>query len=151
MNAVEPVNILLIEDNPGDVLLVREALRDHKIANAMRDISDGETALAYLRGEGEHVGRPLPDLVLLDLNLPRMDGREVLAAIKADARIQHIPVVIMTSSSAEADIVRSYRLQASCYITKPLDLDQFLEVVRSVEFFWISVVRLPRPPAAGAR
>lgn len=146
MNQAEPVNILLIEDNPGDVLLIREALRDHKIANSLRDIADGETALAYLRGEGEHAGRHLPELVLLDLNLPRLDGREVLAEIKADPTLKHIPVVIMTSSAAEADILRSYRLQASCYVTKPLDLDQFLTVVRSIEFFYISVVRLPRVP-----
>ncbi len=139
----QPINILLVEDNPGDVMLVREGLSDCKIANAMRDVSDGEMALAYLRGEGEHAGRIMPDLVLLDLNLPRMDGREVLAEIKADPRLRHLPVVIMTSSAAEADVLRSYRLQASCYVTKPLDLDQFLAMVRSIEHFWLSVVRLP--------
>lgn len=139
----ELVNILLIEDNPGDVMLVRESLGDLEIAEAMRDVSDGETALAYLRGEGEHVRRTLPDLIILDLNLPRLDGREVLAAIKADPALQHIPVVVMTSSAAEADVLRSYQLQANCYVTKPLDIDQFLRVVRSIEEFWLSVTRLP--------
>ncbi|HET6763937.1 MAG TPA: response regulator [Longimicrobiaceae bacterium] len=138
-----PVEILLVEDNPGDVRLTREALAEGKVRNNLHVAVDGVKALEFLRREGEHAGSVRPDLVLLDLNLPRMDGRQVLAEIKADPRLRHIPVVILTSSEAESDIARAYDLHANCYITKPVDLDQFIHVVRSIEDFWFSIVKLP--------
>lgn len=140
-NAIE---VLLVEDNPGDVRLTREALKEGKVINHLSVARDGEEALAFLRREGAFADAPRPDVILLDLNLPRKDGREVLAAIKADASLRTIPVVILTSSEAERDIARAYELNANCYITKPVDLDQFITVVRSIEDFWFTVVKLPR-------
>lgn len=141
--AGEPIQILLVEDSPADVRLTQEVLRDAKIANQLHVVNDGETAMEFLRQEGEYAGRPRPDLMLLDLNLPRKDGREVLAELKEDSALRRIPVIVLTTSSAEGDIVRSYELAAACYITKPIDLDEFIHVVRSIEDFWLSVVRLP--------
>jgi two-component system, chemotaxis family, response regulator Rcp1 len=145
-NAVgsRPIEILLVEDNRGDVRLAVEALRDAKVANTLRVVEDGVEALAFLRREGRHAGVPRPDLILLDLNLPRKDGREVLAEIKQDADLKRIPVVILTSSAAEQDVLQAYNLHANCYITKPVDLDQFMKVVKSIEDFWLVVVKLPR-------
>jgi two-component system, chemotaxis family, response regulator Rcp1 len=137
------IDILLIEDNPGDVRLTREALKEGKVWNRLSVASDGEVALAFLHREGEFADAPKPDLILLDLNLPRKDGREVLAEIKQDERLANIPVVVLTTSKAEEDILRSYKLHANCYITKPVDLEQFMTVVRSVEDFWLCVVKLP--------
>ncbi|HWV59004.1 MAG TPA: response regulator [Longimicrobiales bacterium] len=137
------VEILLVEDNPGDVRLTREALREGKVRNNLNVVPDGEKALAYLRREGPYADAVRPDLILLDLNLPRMSGREVLEAIKAEPRFRSIPVVILTSSEAEQDIVRAYQLNANCYVTKPVDLDQFISVVKSIEDFWLTIVRLP--------
>lgn len=137
------IDILLVEDNEGDARLAKEALRDSKVRNVIHHVSDGEEAMAFLRGEGTYARMPRPDLVLLDLNLPKKDGRQVLAELKADESFKRIPVVILTVSSAEEDILRSYNLHANCYITKPLDLDQFLKVVRSIEDFWLTIVKLP--------
>ena len=138
-----PVDILLVEDNPGDVRLTQEALREGKIHNRLTVARDGVEALAVLRREGPHTGAPRPDLILLDLNLPRKDGREVLADIKVDEQLRRIPVVVLTTSKAEEDILRTYDLHANCYITKPVDLDQFIEVIKSIDDFWLTVVRLP--------
>ena len=140
---VRPINILLVEDNPGDVRLTIEALREGKVHNNLHVVGDGVEALAFLHREGEHRDAPLPDLVLLDLNLPKKDGREVLAEIKADPDLRRIPVVVLTTSNAEQDVLRSYDLHANCYITKPVDLDQFIKVVRTIEDFWLAVVTLP--------
>jgi len=141
----EPVQILLVEDSPGDIRLTREVLRDAKIANELHIVGDGDAAMKFLRREGEHSDAPRPDLILLDLNLPRKDGREVLGELKEDAELHRIPVIVLTTSAAEQDILRSYDLQAACYITKPIDLDEFIAVVRSIEAFWLSIVRLPPP------
>lgn len=138
-----PINILLVEDSPADVRLTQEVLRDAKIANELHVVGDGEAAMDFLRREGEYATRPRPDLVLLDLNLPRKDGREVLAELKEDPDLHTIPVIVLTTSSAERDVLRSYELSVNCYITKPIDLDEFIRVVRSIECFWLSVVRLP--------
>lgn len=138
-----PVEILLVEDNPGDVRLTREALREGKIRNRLHIVSDGVEAIAFLKQEGNHANAPRPDVILLDLNLPRKDGREVLAEIKDDERLRRIPVVVMTTSSAEQDILGAYNLHANCYVTKPVDFDQFIEVVRSIQDFWFTIVRLP--------
>jgi len=143
MSNARPIEILLVEDNPGDVRLTMEALRDAKVHNRISVAKDGVEAMAILRREGQHVNAPRPDLILLDLNLPRKDGREVLAEIKADDRLKQIPVVILTTSHAEQDILKSYDLHANCYVTKPVDLDQFISVVRSIEDFWLTVVALP--------
>ena len=140
---VQPIEILLVEDNPGDVRLTNEALRDSKMINHLNTVSDGGAALAYLRRQGEYAQATRPDLILLDLNLPKKDGREVLAEIKNDPDLKRIPVVIITSSSAEEDILRSYNLHANCYISKPVDLDRFMTVVKSIEDFWVSIVKLP--------
>ncbi|MBV5318914.1 MAG: response regulator [Desulfobulbaceae bacterium] len=137
------VEILLVEDNPGDVDLARETLTTSKIKNNLHVVSDGEKAMAFLRKQGEYAAAPRPDIILLDLNLPRKDGREVLAEIKQDDKLKRIPVVILTSSSAEEDILKSYNLHANCYITKPLDFAQFTKVVHSIEDFWLSIVKLP--------
>jgi len=137
------VDILLVEDNPGDVRLTEEALKESKIAVNMRVASDGIMALAMLHREGEYADQPTPDLILLDLNMPRMDGREVLRQIKSDEQLKHIPVVILTTSEAEKDIVQAYGLHANCYITKPVELDEFIEIVKSIEGFWLTVVKLP--------
>ena len=138
-----PVEILLVEDNPGDVRLTAEALQDGKVWNRLSVAPDGVEALAFLRREGTHVAAPRPDVVLLDLNLPKKDGRQVLAEIKGDAMLRSIPVVILTTSKAEEDIVKTYDLHANCYITKPVDLEQFLSVVKAIEDFWLCVVKLP--------
>jgi CheY-like chemotaxis protein len=139
-NAIE---ILLVEDNPGDVRLTEEALKESKIAVNMRVANDGIEALAMLRREGNYADRPLPDLILLDLNMPKMDGREVLRHIKSDDRLKHIPVVVLTTSEAEKDIVEAYGQHANCYITKPVELDEFMKIVKSIEGFWLTVVKLP--------
>ena len=136
--------ILLVEDNPGDVRLTMEALRDAKVRNNLHVVADGVEAMNFLRREGTYREAPRPDLILLDLNLPKKDGREVLAEIKADDHLRTIPVVILTTSQAEQDIVRSYNLHANCYVTKPVDLDQFIKVVRSIEDFWLTIVTIPR-------
>lgn len=140
---LQPLRLLLVEDNPGDVMLFREAIKEYKIANQLAVVTDGEAALAYIRAEPPYEDAERPDLVLLDLNLPRLDGQAVLAELKQDERTRTIPVVVMTSSQAETDILRSYELQANCYVTKPLDFDQFINVVRSIESFWMSIVHLP--------
>jgi two-component system, chemotaxis family, response regulator Rcp1 len=146
-NRPMPIRILMVEDNPADVRLTVEALKDGKMDNPMDVVKDGVEALAYLRQQGEYAGKPLPDLILLDLNLPRMDGREVLAAIKADERLRLIPVVVLTTSKAEQDILRSYRLHANCFISKPVDFEKFAEVVKVIDSFWLSVVTLPKGAA----
>lgn len=138
-----PVEILLVEDNPGDVRLTRETLKDSKLLNRMSVTVDGVEALAFLRREGRYAGEARPDLILLDLNLPKKDGREVLAEIKADESLRRIPVIVLTTSSAEQDILKMYDLHANCYIAKPVDLDQFSAVVRAIEAFWFTVVKLP--------
>ena len=139
-----PVEILLVEDNPGDAVLTREAFRDCKLLNALHHVDDGAQALAFLRREGPYGAAPRPDLILLDLNLPRMDGREVLAEIKGDEQLKRIPVIVLTTSSDEGDVRKAYHLHANCFITKPIALERFLEVVRSIEEFWLTIVRLPR-------
>jgi CheY-like chemotaxis protein len=145
MTTAEPrlIEVLLVEDDPGDVLLTREAFEHQKVANRLHVVNNGEDAIAFLRKEGEHAGAPEPDLVLLDLNLPGMHGREVLAAIKEDSHLQTIPVVVLTTSEAEEDVLRSYRLHANAYVTKPVDFDRFMAVVRAIDEFFVSVVRLP--------
>lgn len=140
---MKPIDILLVEDNPGDARLTREALMQSKVRNHLHHARDGEEAMAFLRRESPFEHAPTPDLVLLDLNLPRRDGREVLEDIKRDPRLQHIPVVILTSSQAEEDILRSYRLHANCFITKPVDLEQLTKVVHGIEQFWFTLVKLP--------
>jgi two-component system response regulator len=137
------IEILLVEDNPGDVRLTQEALREGKIRNSLHVVEDGESAMAFVRREGEFSDMPRPDLILLDLNLPRMDGREVLAEIKADLDLKRIPVVVLTTSRAEEDVLKVYNLNANCYITKPVDFEQFIKVVSAVEEFWLTIVRLP--------
>ena len=138
------IEVLLIEDDPGDVLMTREAFEDAKVANNLYVVSDGEDALAFLRREGAHAQVPRPDLVLLDLNLPRVDGREVLEQIKNDPELRSIPVVVLTTSESEDDIVHSYSLHANAYVTKPVDFDRFHQVVRQIDDFFVSVVKLPR-------
>jgi CheY-like chemotaxis protein len=137
------ISILLVEDDPGDVLITREAFAENKVRNKLDVVSDGESALAYLRREGDFSAATRPDLILLDLNLPRKNGHEVLAEIKSDAALQRIPVVILTTSDAEEDILRSYDLHANAYVTKPVDFERFLTVVRQIDEFFVSVVRLP--------
>jgi two-component system, chemotaxis family, response regulator Rcp1 len=139
-----PIEILLVEDNAADVRLTEEALREGKVRNRLSVARDGAEAMDFLRRLPPHEDAPRPDLVLLDLNLPRMDGREVLKELKADAELCTIPVVVLTTSSAEVDILKSYSLHANCYITKPVDLDQFVTVVKSIDDFWLSIVRLPQ-------
>jgi len=138
-----PIEILLVEDNAADVRLTREALKDAKILNILHVARDGEEAMEFLCRKGKHADAPRPDLVLLDLNLPRKDGREVLAEIKANEDLKRIPVVILTTSKSEEDVLKAYNLHANCYVTKPLDLDQFIRVVQAIEDFWFTVVRLP--------
>lgn len=138
-----PIDILLVEDDPGDVLITTEALEHSKVTNTLATVEDGEQALAYLRREGRYADVTRPDLILLDLNLPRRDGREVLAEIKADPELRRIPVVVLTTSSAEEDILRSYDLHANAYVSKPVDFERFVEVVRQVDEFFFTVVRLP--------
>jgi two-component system response regulator len=142
-DAARPIEILLVEDDPGDVLITREALEHSKLVNNLHTVGNGEEALAFLRQEGEFVDAVRPDLVLLDLNLPRRDGREVLAEVKGDPDLRRIPIVVLTTSQAEEDIVRSYDLHANAYVTKPVDFEQFVHVVRQVDEFFFTVVRLP--------
>jgi len=139
----KPIDILLVEDNEGDARLAKEAMRDSKVWNTIQHVRDGVEAMTFLRKEDKYANAPRPDLILLDLNLPRKDGREVLADIKEDDDLKRIPVVILTVSNDEADILRTYNLHANCYITKPIDLGQFLKVVRSIEDFWLTIVKLP--------
>jgi chemotaxis family two-component system response regulator Rcp1 len=141
--AIRPIEILLVEDNPGDARLTREALREARVANRLSHMQDGVEAMAFLRREGAYADSPRPDLILLDLNLPRKDGREVLAELKEDPSLRLIPVVVLTTSEAEQDILRTYELHGNCYITKPVDLEKFLHIVRAVENFWLAVVKLP--------
>ena len=141
MNAV-PVNILLVEDSASDVRLTQEALKDARIANQLHVARDGEQAMSFLRGEGEYAERERPDLVVLDLNLPRKDGREVLREIKGDDQLRRIPVIILTTSASDRDVLDAYDNRVNCFLTKPIDFEQFIGVVRSMEHFWISVVRL---------
>jgi two-component system response regulator len=140
---VKPIEILLVEDNPGDVRLTREALKTGKVWSNLHVVEDGVEALAFVRQQGSYANAPRPDLVLLDLNLPKIDGREVLSNIKTDENLKRIPVVVLTTSQAEEDILKAYNLNANCYITKPVDFDQFLKVVRVVEEFWLTIVKLP--------
>jgi chemotaxis family two-component system response regulator Rcp1 len=142
-----PIEILLVDDNPGDVRLTREVLKDGRIANTLHVVGDGVEALAFLRREGAYADAPPVDLILLDLNLPKKDGREVLAEIKSDPALRTVPVIVLTTSSTEADILSAYDLQANCYIVKPVDLDQFENTVRSIEDFWLAIVKLPRGDA----
>ena len=137
------IEILLVEDNPGDARLTREALSQSKVSNNLHHARDGEEAMRFLKREGQFANAPTPDLVLLDLNLPRRDGREVLEDVKRDPLLKHIPIVILTSSEAEEDILRSYRLHANCFITKPVDLEQLTKVVQAIEHFWFTLVKLP--------
>ncbi len=138
-----PIEILMVEDNPADVRLTIEAFKDAKVLNRMNVVEDGEAAMAYLRREGGYADAPRPDLILLDLNLPKKDGREVLAEIKADPDLRRIPVVVLTTSEDQKDILKAYDLHVNAYITKPVDLDQFIRIVEAVENFWLSVVKLP--------
>jgi chemotaxis family two-component system response regulator Rcp1 len=140
----DEIHILLVEDNPGDVRLTVEALRGAKVANELHVVGDGEEAIEFLRQQGRHVDAPRPDIVLLDLNLPRLDGRDVLADIKADPDLAKIPIIVLTSSTAERDIQQSYELHANCYISKPVDFTEFIHAVRSLEGFWLKIVRLPQ-------
>ena len=144
LERVNPIEILLIEDSPGDVRLCIEALKEARVLNSMTVAADGVEAMALLRREGRYAASVRPDLILLDLNLPRKDGREVLAEIKADASLKRIPIVVLTTSQAEEDVVSAYDLHANCYITKPVDFRQFIKVVQSIEDFWLTVVKLPR-------
>lgn len=138
-----PIRVLLVEDNPGDIRLTQEAFRENKMLNSLSVVKDGVEAMEFLLQEGKYEAALRPDLILLDLNLPRKDGREVLAEIKSDSSLKLIPVVILTTSDADEDILKSYELHANCYIKKPVDLEQFINVVRSIEDFWVAVVKLP--------
>ncbi|GAA1957968.1 response regulator [Amycolatopsis minnesotensis] len=142
--SLDPIDILLVEDDPGDVLMTKEAFEHHKIKNTLSVVADGVEALQFLRREAPYEEAPRPGLVLLDLNLPRMDGREVLSEIKASPELRSIPVVVLTTSEAEEDILRSYDLHANAYVTKPVDFDRFVEVVRQIDDFFVTVVKLPR-------
>ena len=137
------IDILLVEDNPGDVRLAQEALKESKIRNKLFVVDDGAEAMAFLRRQGKYAGAPRPDLILLDLNLPRKSGREVLAEVKTDESLKRIPVVVLTVSRAEEDVIKCYNYHANCYITKPLDFSQFMEVTKSIEEFWLTIVKLP--------
>lgn len=143
-SAATAIEILLVEDNPGDVRLTREALKEGKVFNRLSVVEDGAEAIEFLCRRGPYMDAPRPDLILLDFNLPKKDGREVLAEIKTDPNLRRIPVVVMTTSRAEEDILKAYDLHANCYITKPIDLEQFLGVVKAIEDFWLSIVKLPR-------
>lgn len=141
--ANSPIAILLVEDNPVDVLLTQETFKQVKLRNTLHVVEDGEEAIAYLRREGKYADAPRPDLILLDLNLPKKDGREVLSEIKEDPALRCIPVVVLTTSASEEDVLKSYNLHANCFITKPVDMNQFMKIVKSIEEFWFSVVKLP--------
>ena len=138
------IEVLLVEDDPGDVLMTQEAFATNKVANTLHVVSDGVLAMDFLHKRGDYANVPTPDLMLLDLNMPRMDGREVLAAVKGDPELRQIPVVVLTTSEAEQDVLRSYELHANAYVTKPVDFDRFIEVVRQIDQFFVGVVRLPR-------
>jgi len=139
----EVMQILLVEDNPGDIRLTQEALKEGTIANELHVVKDGVEAIDYLKRKGKYASQPTPDIILLDLNLPRKDGREVLAEIKADDKLKLIPIIILTTSDAESDIQKSYKLHANSFITKPVDLDQFIYIIRQIETYWFTVVKLP--------
>ncbi|MBM7775137.1 CheY-like chemotaxis protein [Actinokineospora baliensis] len=141
---IKVIDVLLVEDDDGDVLMTREAFEHYKIRNQLHVVRDGEQAVSFLRREGQYTDAPRPDLILLDLNLPRFDGRQVLAEIKADAELRMIPVVVLTTSEAEEDILRSYQLHANAYVTKPVDFDRFIEIIRKIDEFFVTVVKLPR-------
>lgn len=143
VNGQRVVEVLLVEDDPGDVLMTREAFEDYKIANRLSVVYDGVSALEFLRKQGTHADAPTPDLVLLDLNLPKMDGLQVLSVVKSDPALRHIPIVVLTTSEAEEDIIGSYSLHANAYVTKPVDFERFIDVVRQIDEFFVSVVRLP--------
>ncbi|ROP36353.1 response regulator [Saccharothrix texasensis] len=143
-NPLNVIDVLLVEDDPGDALMTQEAFEHHKIRNQLHVVRDGVEAMEFLRREGRYEDAPRPGLILLDLNLPKMDGREVLADIKADETLRPIPVVVLTTSEAEEDILRSYNLHANAYVTKPVDFDRFIEVVRQIDDFFVTVVKLPR-------
>jgi two-component system, chemotaxis family, response regulator Rcp1 len=138
-----PIEILLVEDNPGDVRLTKEALKEGKVYSNLHTVKDGVEAMEFLRRQGKYAGVPRPDIILLDLNLPRKDGREVLEEIKSDDALKRIPVVVLTTSKAEEDVVRTYNLHANCYVTKPVDLEKFMVVVKTIDTFWLTVVTLP--------
>jgi CheY-like chemotaxis protein len=140
---LDPIDVLLVEDDPGDTLMIREAFEHNKVRNSLACVTDGVEAMRYLRREDDYAKAPRPDLILLDLNLPRKDGREVLAEIKADQALRSIPVVVLTTSQAEEDVLRSYQLHANAYVTKPVDFDRFIEVVRQIDEFFVTVVKLP--------
>jgi CheY-like chemotaxis protein len=144
-----PFEILLVEDNPGDVFLTQEAFREGRLAHRLSVVEDGEEAMRFLRREGKHSNAPQPDLILLDLNLPKKDGRELLGEVKNDPDLQQIPIIVLTTSGAEQDVARAYKLHANCYLTKPIQMDDFLKTIRSVEDFWLSVVRLPTKEVNG--
>jgi CheY-like chemotaxis protein len=137
------IDVLLVDDDPGDTLMIREAFEHNKVKNTLESVADGVQAMQYLRREGEYANAPRPDLILLDLNLPRKDGREVLAEIKSDPQLATIPVVVLTTSNAEEDVLRSYQLHANAYVTKPVDFERFIEVVRQIDEFFVTVVKLP--------
>ncbi len=141
--ATRPVQILIVEDNPADARLVREVMRDSKVLNEIHWVADGVEALAFLRGQGKYASAPRPNLIFLDLNMPRKDGREVLREVKADDSLKRIPIVVMTSSQAEEDVARAYDQHANCYVRKPIDFDQFHSVVKTLENFWFATVELP--------
>jgi CheY-like chemotaxis protein len=143
VNENRPVEILLVEDNPGDERLTREALKEGKVYSNLHWVKDGVEAMEFLRRQGKHAGSPRPDIILLDLNLPKKDGREVLQDIKNDDELKRIPVVVLTTSKAEEDVLRTYNLHANCYVTKPVDLEKFIVVVKSIDVFWLTVVTLP--------
>ena len=138
-----PIEILLVEDNPGDVRLTKEALKEGKVYSNLHTVKDGVEALDFLRRKGKYGAAPRPDIILLDLNLPKKDGREVLQEIKSDEALKRIPVVVLTTSKAEEDVLRTYNLHANCYVTKPVDLEKFIVVVKSIDIFWLTVVTLP--------
>ncbi|HEY9529823.1 MAG TPA: response regulator [Burkholderiales bacterium] len=143
LNENRPVEILLVEDNPGDERLTREALKEGKVYSNLHWVKDGVDAMEFLRRQGKHASAPRPDIILLDLNLPKKDGREVLQDIKNDPELKRIPVVVLTTSKAEEDVLRTYNLHANCYVTKPVDLEKFIVVVKSIDVFWLTVVTLP--------
>ncbi|MBF0096810.1 MAG: response regulator [Magnetococcales bacterium] len=148
--SIQPIDILLVEDNPGDIALTQEALQESKIYNRLHVVCDGEQAMAFLRGQNGFQNAPRPDLILLDLNLPRRNGREILQEIKQDRSLKAIPVVVLTTSNAEKDIVSSYELHANCYVSKPVDLDKFFQAIRSIEQFWFTIVKLPPAHYSGS-
>ncbi|HLN21766.1 MAG TPA: response regulator [Bacteroidales bacterium] len=142
-NIHDSIDILIVEDNPGDARLIREVLNDTKVYSSLHIVNDGVEAMDFLHNKGKYAEMPRPDIIILDLNLPKKDGREVLAELKAEEDLKHIPVVIMTISQAEEDILKTYKLHANCYITKPIDLNEFIKVIKSIEDFWFSIVKLP--------